>query len=88
LFRYSGSQWSRVALTDIPVKRIRSNMTSHIPGRVLETMPKYFTVEQTENSYVLNNKVWLMDFTGLKEQSFDPAHCNRFSESDYRLVEP
>jgi hypothetical protein len=86
LFRYSDSQWIRVALTDIPVKRIRSNMTAHMAERVRKTRPKHLTVEQTENSYVLNDKPWLIDFTGLKEQSFDPVSCNR--DSDYRLVEP
>jgi hypothetical protein len=85
LYRYEGGRWLSTPLADIPVKRLRANVTSAADKDLREGRIKHLPVERTQSSYVLNNKPWLMDFTNV-HQTFDPRNCNR--QSDYLLVPP
>jgi len=85
LFRYVNKNWLRVELKELPVKRLRSNLTYGISDhrKEIERSHYHLSVQQTQAS-IHNYKVWLMDFSGLKEQSFGVDNCHR--ESDYRIV--
>jgi len=85
LYRYEGGRWLSTPLAGIPVKRVRANVTSAADKDLREGRIKHLPVERTQDSYVLNDRPWIMDFTNV-DQTFDPKNCNR--ELDYLLVAP
>ena len=87
LYGYKNKQWEKVDLGEIPVKQFRSNMTFS-PGdfkREIENT-HHRSVEQTQDSRILNMKRWYMDFSRFKEQSFGMSNCSK--EDDYFLASP
>jgi hypothetical protein len=86
LFRFVGGRWEKIPLTEIPIKRLRSNMTYAVVDELADIKAghNHLTSEQTQKSFVLNMKPWLMDFSLLKEQTYDPKNC--FLKPDYWLV--
>src|SRR5262249_9748811 len=83
LYRYEGGHWLSTPLADIPVKRLRANVSTSVDRDVRDGHVKHLPVERTRDSYVLNLRPWIMDFSNV-HQTFDDQNCNR--ENDWLLV--
>ena len=84
LYRYVSGKWERVDLSLIPVKRLRSNMTTAPGDRIgaIKAGSGHLGVGTTMDSK-LQFKPWIMDFTDVK-QTFDPSNCVQLR--DYLIV--
>jgi hypothetical protein len=85
LFRYKDHKWERIDLTQLPDKRLRSNMTFsfNADDRVKMDQHNHISVEKTQ-AEMHDRTPWVMDFTDLKAQTFGPQNCN--DVPDYWLV--
>lgn len=83
LFRLR-TNWERVALSEIPVKVLRANMTYSVnrDRKKIEQAHGYLSKEITQAA-TLNHRPWIMDFSGVA-QSVDPGNCHK--PYDYLIV--
>lgn len=78
LYRFTGA-WEQVPLAEIPVKRIRVNMTvgpSESRG-LIERSKYHLTAEQTSNS-MYSGRPYIINFNLMKEQTFGIQNCGRY----------
>ena len=88
LYRYENSTWKRIDLKELPIKRIKSNVTYAVSDRQADiARGKYrLSVQHTQSAFVLNMQPWVMDFSNMREQTF--GHMNCAKQSNYLLVKP
>jgi len=77
LFRFVGS-WEQVPLEQIPVKRLRANLTFGISGerKIIESSNFHITAEQTSNT-TFQDVPFIINFSLMKEQTFGIQNCGR-----------
>ncbi len=83
LFRYEKGVWQRMALSDVPFKRLRSNMTTFPGGRTATSnrAKGHLTADQTLGDFSSQE----IDFHRMSEQVFDrPRAC--YKRPNYLLV--
>lgn len=86
LFKYRAGAWQRVELKEIPVRRLRSNLSYAVreDRKQIAAQNYHRSLEQTQASE-FNYRPWVMDFSRAAEQTFEPSNC--FKKSDYLLVQ-
>ncbi len=84
-FKYAAGLWRWVELKEIPVRRLRSNLSYAVreDRKQIAAQNYHRSVEQTQASE-FNYRPWVMDFSRVAEQTFEPNNC--FKKSDYLLV--
>ena len=77
LFRFEDA-WKQVAIDQIPVKRLRVNMTFDPADsrKLIESSDYRLTAEQTSNSEV-NYKPYIINFSLMEKQTFGIQNCGR-----------
>lgn len=76
LFRFEGA-WKQVSVEQIPVKRLRVNMTfgASDSRKLIESSQHRLTDKQTSNSED-DHRPFIINFSLMKEQTFDYENCD------------
>lgn len=83
LYDYVNGEWQSKPLTQVPVKIIRANLTTHIKEKreEIETKKRHLTVTQTSDSYTYFNGIhkvpYIINFVGMPTQTFVEQNCDR-----------
>jgi hypothetical protein len=83
LFEYVAGQWRNRPLAQIPVKNLRSNVTSRPKQEreAIEFNKRHLTVEKTRDSYTYYKGVhkvpYIIKFDNMPTQTFNDADCSR-----------
>jgi hypothetical protein len=82
LYEYVGGQWRSKPLTQIPVKRIRANVTTHLleMRQEIENNKRHLTAAQTSDSHTYVHGVhrapYVIQFEGMPDQTFKAQNCD------------
>jgi hypothetical protein len=85
LYAYANGQWSPKPLAQIPFKKIRANMTTHLLEKreEIQSYDRRLTAAQTADSYAqykgLHRVPYVIQFEGMQLQTFKEEDCSRVS---------
>jgi hypothetical protein len=88
LFKYDTGKWRQLTLKDMPVLRLRSNMTftGYDARQRTDSNGDHLTTDVTQVAVIGTEKPWVMDFSQLKEQTF--GYANRDKKLNDLVVNP
>lgn len=86
LFKFEGAAWTQLTLKEMPIQRLRSNMTDtgFTARERVNGNGHHLSTDITQASVIDTERPWVIDFSLLEEQTF--GDLNRDKPLDYLLA--